>query len=148
MTDIERAEAAFRNGVNCSQAILSTYGPRYGLDEKTSIRIALGFGAGMGRLGATCGAVTGAFMVLSLKHALENVSNNERKENTYAAIREFAKRFEARNGSIVCKELLGCNLGTPEGMKLAKEKNLVNTACPKYVKDSAEILEEMISVTK
>jgi C_GCAxxG_C_C family probable redox protein len=146
MKDVERAEAAFKSGVNCSQAILSTYGPRYGLDEKNALRIALGFGAGMGRLGATCGAVTGAFMVLSLKHALENVTDNERKEKTYASVREFAKRFEARNGSIVCKELLGCDLGTPEGMKQAKEKDLVNKACPKYVKDSAEILEEMLSV--
>jgi C_GCAxxG_C_C family probable redox protein len=148
MTDIERAEAAFRNGVNCSQAILSTYGPRYGLDDKTSLRIALGFGAGMGRLGSTCGAVTGAFMVLGLKHASENVSDNERKEKTYAAVREFARRFEARNGSLDCKELLGCDLGTPEGMKQAKEKDIVNAVCPKYVKDSAEILEEMLSVPK
>jgi C_GCAxxG_C_C family probable redox protein len=147
MRDTERAESAFRNGVNCSQAILSTYGPRYGLDEKTALRIALGFGAGMGRLGASCGAVTGAFMVLSLKRASENVSNNERKENTYASIREFARRFKARNGSVDCKELLGCDLGTPEGMKQAKEKDIVNTACPKYVKDSAEILEEMLSVS-
>lgn len=148
MTDTERAETAFKSGVNCSQAILSTYGPRYGLDEKTSLRIALGFGAGMGHLGETCGAVTGAFMILSLKHALENGTDNERKEKTYAAVREFAKRFEARNGSLVCKELLGCDLGTHEGMKHAKEKNLVNTACLKYVKDSAEILEEMLSVPK
>jgi C_GCAxxG_C_C family probable redox protein len=146
MKDVELAESAFRSGINCSQAILSTYGPRYGLDDLTSLRIALGFGAGMGRLGASCGAVTGAFMVLGLKHALENDSDNERKEKTYAAVREFARRFEARNGSLVCKELLGCDLGTPEGMKQAKEKNLVNKACPKYVKDSAEILEEMLSV--
>jgi C_GCAxxG_C_C family probable redox protein len=148
MKDTERAQAAFKSGVNCSPVTLSTYGPRYGLDEKTALRIALGFGAGMGRLGATCGAVTGAFMVLGLKHASENDSDNERKEKTYAAVREFAKRFEARNGSIICKELLGCDLGTHEGMKQVKEKDLVNTACPKYVKDSAEILEEMLSVSK
>ena len=146
MTDVELAEAAFRNGINCSQAILSTYGPRYGLDQKTSLRIALGFGAGMGRLGASCGAVTGAFMVLGLKHAMENVTDNERKEKTYAAVQEFARRFKDRNGSIVCKELLGCDLGTSEGMKKAKAKNIVNAVCPKYVKDSAEILEEMLSV--
>ncbi len=66
------------------------------------------------------------------------------KEKTYAITNEFAIRFKARNGSINCKELLGCDIGTAEGMKYAKEHNLTTTLCPKYVRDAAEIVEEML----
>jgi C_GCAxxG_C_C family probable redox protein len=69
----------------------------------------------------------------------------EKKEKTYAAVREFVRRFSEKNGSVVCRDLLGCDLGTPEGMKKAKELDLVKKICPKMVKDAAEILEEMLA---
>jgi C_GCAxxG_C_C family probable redox protein len=144
MKKSEEALEFFNGGVNCSQAILSTYGPLYGLDRGASLRVALGLGAGMGRLGETCGAVTGAFMVLSLKHSGGDAPYTTRKENTYAAVRDFSKRFKDRHGSINCRQLLGCDLGTPEGMKKMKDMNLIKTKCSRYVKDAAEILEVML----
>jgi C_GCAxxG_C_C family probable redox protein len=48
--------------------VLSTYGPQFGLDRESAVRIAKAFGSGMG-MGETCGAVTGALMVIGLKHA-------------------------------------------------------------------------------
>ena len=94
----------------------------------------------MARMGETCGAVTGAFMVLGLKYAV----GKESKEKLYGLVNEFAKKFKSRNGSTLCKELLGCSIGTPEGMKAVKEKRLIDTLCSKLVKDAAEILEEML----
>jgi C_GCAxxG_C_C family probable redox protein len=140
------AVASFQggSGMTCSQAVLSTFGPAYGLGRTESLRIALAFGGGMARMGLTCGAVTGAFMALSLKHTMGDEPGMQKKDNTYAAVRKFSEKFKTRNGSLLCKDLLGCDLSTPEGSKKASETNAIKTKCPKYVKDAAEILKEML----
>lgn len=106
------------------------------------MRIAAGFAGGM-RLGSTCGAATGAFMVLGLRHAGDNCDVTAGRADVYARGVEFTRRFQRRNGSIVCRELLGCDISTTEGMKQAEERNLFKTTCVKMVEDAAEILEEM-----
>ena len=144
MTRAAAAVSCFKQGCSCSQAILSTYGPLSGLDQETALRLAAGFGGGMGRMGETCGAVTAAFMVLGLQSEGLSAESPKAREKTYERVREFARRFEARNGSIVCRDLLGCDISTAEGFKLAREKKLISTICPKMVQDAAEILEESL----
>ncbi len=143
MTRIEEAVAYFKEGFSCSQAIVAAYAPSLGLDRDTALKIALGFGGGMGRLAETCGAVTGAFMVLGLKFG-SATAERQVKEIVYARVREFAERFKARHGSLLCRDLLGCDLNTPEGLALAQEKKLASTVCPPYVETAAKILAEMI----
>jgi len=99
----------------------------------------------MGRMAQTCGAVTGAFMVLGLKYGNADIHDKEARERIYGLVREFARRFENRNGSIVCRELLGCDISNPEGAAAAKENGLFASVCPKLVGDAAEILEEMMN---
>ena len=53
-------------------------------------------------------------------------------------------RFIAKNGSVVCRELLGYDLTQAEELKVIKERNLFRTFCPEMVKSAAEILDEMI----
>lgn len=137
------AVACFREGFTCSQAVLTAFADECGLDRKTAMRIALGFGGGMGRMALTCGAVTGAIMVIGLKKARIVGPDEESKQRTYGLVRELRRRFESRNGSILCRELLGCDVGTPEGFEQAKLKGLLVTRCPKFVADSVEILEEI-----
>ena len=93
----------------------------------------------------TCGAVTGAFMVLGLKYGNADIHDKEVRERIYGLVREFARRLESRNGSIVCRELLGCDISKPEGAMAAKENGLFTSVCPKLVRDAAEILDEMIN---
>lgn len=132
----------FCSGCACSQAVLSVYGPPLGLDKACAMRIATGFSGGM-RLGETCGAVTGAFMVLGLRHALPSGDRPESRAPVYTRVADFADRFKKRNGSLLCRELLGCDISTPEGMKQAQRRNLFKTTCVKMVRDASEILEEM-----
>ena len=68
------------------------------------------------------------------------------KEAVYAQVRQFAERFKARNRSLVCRELLGCDISTPSGLEEAKRNQLFATVCVKLVRDAAEILEEMLVV--
>jgi len=144
MSEVQRAVAVFNEGYSCSQAILSTYGTQLGLERELAFKIASAFGGGMGRMGKTCGAVTGALMVIGLKHGLVELEDKKAKETTYALVREFMKKFIARNGSVECKVLLGCDLSTSEGIRYAKDKNLFSIICPKLVQQAAEILDDLI----
>lgn len=146
MSRAELAVSIFKEGFNCSQAILSAYAEQLGLDREMSLKISGAFGGGMGRMGEICGAVTGAFMVIGLKYAKTRAEDEEKKEKTYRLVKEFVSRFKNRNGSIVCRELLGFDISTPEGMKQIKERNLFSVLCPKFVQDSAEILEEILKL--
>ncbi len=142
MSKVAEASQLFRNGCACSQAILAVYGPPLGLAPKTALQIASGFAGGM-RRAETCGAVTGAFMVLGLRHTGDHCEVAQGRAEVYRRVVEFAKKFQERNGSIVCRELLGCDISTPEGMKQAQERNLFQTTCVKMVEAAAEILEGM-----
>lgn len=144
MSKIEQAVSCFKGGFSCAPAVLSAYAEDFGLSNELALKLACGFGAGMGRLCETCGAVTGAFMVIGLKYGKSKAEDNQAREKAYELVKNFADRFKERNNSIVCRDLLGCDIGTPEGMKLAKEKGLTATLCPKFVGDAVEILEEMI----
>jgi C_GCAxxG_C_C family probable redox protein len=139
----EQAVSCFGEGFNCSQAVLSTCGPEMGLDRKSTLRVAGMFGGGMGHLGNVCGAVSGAFMVIGLKYSKVQDGENEKRDRGYALVRQFAEEFAARNGSIICKELLGYDLSTPEGLARAREKGLFRDLCPKLVQSAVEVLEQM-----
>ncbi len=120
------------------------YGKSYGIDETIALKVAGGFGAGCGRLGLTCGAVTGAYMAIGMKHGKVRADDDAAKEKTYALVQEFSRQFIARDKSLNCAELLGCHLGTPEGQEKAKNENLSATVCTKLLRDSTEILDEIL----
>jgi C_GCAxxG_C_C family probable redox protein len=88
--------------------------------------------------------VSGALMVIGLKHGHVAAQDKAAKEKTYALVREFVDQFRARNGSLLCRELLGYDIGTPEGMQLVREKGLSTSICPRLVRDAAEILERLV----
>jgi C_GCAxxG_C_C family probable redox protein len=140
---VEIAVSFFNQGFNCSQSILASYCEQFGFEREKALKIASGFGGGMGAMAQTCGAVTGAFMVLGLKHGSTYASDRQAKLNTYKLIREFTEKFKARNGSIICKDLLGCDISTEQGYRIAKEKDLFSSRCPEFVRDAAEIIEQM-----
>jgi C_GCAxxG_C_C family probable redox protein len=145
MNGKELACSRFKEGFSCSQAVFSAHAEQLGLDRETALKIAGAFGGGMGRMAQTCGAVTGAFMVIGLKYGAIDAEDEETKEKAYALVREFVDRFKSRHGSIACQDLLGCDISKPEGEKVAREQKLFETICPKLVKDAAELLEEMLA---
>ena len=132
--------------MNCAQAVLSAFCGEMGLDKATALKVALAFGAGMGRTGGMCGAVTGAYMMLGLKPYPELSSPLERKEKVYSLVKEFNDRFTALNKSINCSDLIGRDLSKPDGLAAARSKKLFATICPKLVADAVTILEEMASI--
>ena len=143
MNRSEKAISDFNKGYNCAQSVFTAFSEEFGIIEKQSRSIASGFGGGFGRLQETCGAVTGAIMVIGCKFFKGNQWPSS-KEVIYKKTREFVEKFKQRNGTIKCLELIGINIGTEEGMQIANEKNLFKVKCEKYIKDACEILEEII----
>ena len=144
MSKVESATACFAEGFACSQAILAAYGEDFGIEREAALRLSDGFAGGIAGLGNICGAVSGALMVIGLKHGRTSASDREARAQTKRFVREFMSRFEARNGTTVCRELLGCDIDTPEKSQMAREKGLFTTVCPAMVRDAAEILEELL----
>jgi C_GCAxxG_C_C family probable redox protein len=140
---IEAATDYFKSGYNCAQALLAAFGPRYGLDRGAAFKIAAAFGSGMG-VGAACGAVSGAFMVIGLGYSNDKKGGIFSRDRTEAVAQEFVVRFTARNKTTICPDLLGCDISTAEGRKVAKQERHFKKKCPQYVLDAAEILDELL----
>ena len=131
----------FNSGFSCSQALLSTYCEDLGLDKETALKLSCGLAAGMARLSNTCGAVTGAYLVIGLKYGKYLLEDNESKEKTFELIQEFDKRFIEKHGTTNCKELLGVDLRHGEKDYASQQ---VKALCHGFVKDAAEILESVL----
>jgi len=133
----------FLEGNACSQAILTEFSETLGLDHLTALKIAAGFGGGMQTAGV-CGAVTGAYMVLGLKFSNQECSKSDGRKKVYEAIKEFNRQFTHLNNTLNCRELLGCDISTPEGKQMANDKDLFKRICPTFIKDSSRILQKIM----
>jgi C_GCAxxG_C_C family probable redox protein len=105
----------------------------YGIENEDLWRLATGLGAGLGRQGHVCGAVTGGTIAcgLILGHERQATKDNRfaLRDDTYARVRELTCRFAERFGSIQCRELTGCDFLTPEGQKAFKERGVLQSTC-------------------
>ena len=146
ITRMKEAAKYFIDGFNCSQAVVATYCEQLGLDKKTALKLACPFGSGMARTAKTCGAVSGAYMLIGLKYGQYLAEDTEAKEKCYRLAKEFTDRFHEVHGSINCYDLLKADLGTLEGMQYVKENDLWNTLCPIFVSDAAHIIEEILDL--
>lgn len=124
---------------NCAQTVFSLFAPDLGIDEKTALKIASGFGGGMA-CAETCGAVTGAYMVIGMKHG-HSTSNPEEKAKTKMLIRRFNEQFKEAHGSLICKKLTGFDISTPEGSQTATEAGVFQNLCPVFIKTACQIIE-------
>jgi len=141
MNKQEKAVKYFRNKFNCSQSVLAVFGSEHGISENDCLKIACAFGGGMGRQQYTCGAVTGALLVLGLKYGKALNDPEEKKDFTYLKTREFFKEFEKLHGSTVCRNLLnGLDMNDPEDHKKIINQKLFDIQCEEYVTDAVKII--------
>ena len=136
MNSIEEAVQLFEKGYVCSQAVFAAFSEDYGLSKEHALKIGACFGSGM-RKAEVCGACTGALMALGLKYG-------ENKEKSNEVCNKFLDEFKNENGSFICRDLLGCDISTPEGVKYARDNNLFKEICPKMVESAAKITENII----
>ena len=101
------ARRNFEEGYNCCQSVVLAFAPETGLSADTAALLAAGLGGGVSRLREVCGAVSGAAVVLGMLHGSVNPLDQEAKTALYAEVQELAVEFERRNGSYICRDLLG-----------------------------------------
>lgn len=133
MNRIEKALQNHKKGYNCSQSVACAFCDEVGIDEKTMFSLTEGFGLGMGDMQGTCGAISGAVIILSLKNSCANPNEPNSKANTYKIIKQLTTRFREKNGSELCHELKGSN---NNGKPLRP--------CSGCIEDAVTILEEIL----
>ena len=143
----EIAVSKFSEGYNCAQSVFYSYCDALRFDQNTALKMACGFGAGMGRKEEVCGAVTGGIMVIGAKYGRGEGDDRTATELTYKKTRELMDRFEKKHGTFICRKLLnGCELTTEEGQKHFKDNNLSNTICQPCVRSVVEILDDIMEL--
>jgi len=135
----------FNKGFNCAQAVLSSHCEEYGLEDEIAKKIACGFGGGMGHSAETCGAVSGALMLIGLKYGKYRESDNESKEKTYKLANEYITNFKKEYGTINCRELIKYDLGNEEELIKARASGIFGELCPKLIKRSVELVEKILN---
>lgn len=107
---------------NCCQAVLVPFCEACGLSREQAFALGSNFGSGM-RHGSTCGAVTGALMVLGMAGA-----------DSQAAA-ELLRRFRAQNQALDCASLL----------RMAHERGEERKShCDRMVFEAVELLEDLL----
>jgi len=143
----EYAVKLFKEGYNCSQAVLGAYCDELGMNMETALKLASSFGGGMGRLREVCGAVSSMFMVVGLKYGYIDPKDRALKQKHYELIQKLSQRFKEKNGSIICRELLGLDIHheSPKPEERT-ESYYKKRPCAEIVKSAAEIIDEILSI--
>lgn len=150
-THAQKAEALFLSGYNCSQAVFCAFCDVTEMEIDQAARLASSFGAGMGRMREVCGTVSAALLVMGIVEGYSDPHDPSAKKKHYEWVREFARRFREKEGSIICRELLSKG-GVEKEQILPGGDPQERTAdyyrkrpCPKLCALSAQILDEMLS---
>jgi len=139
----EEIQKLFMQGIDCSQVVAGSFVGELGMDQELLRRMSACFGGGM-MCGETCGAVTGALMVIGLKYGHSTEGDQEQKSKMQEKTAEFKKCFLKKYPSCMCRELLGHDISKPGEMEKVLEKSLMMDFCPCVVEDVIEILEEIL----
>ena len=140
---IEEIKTLFMEGIDCSQVVAGEFADKLGMEKAQMRKMSACFGGGM-QCGETCGAVTGALMVLGLRYGHWENGDLEQKQRMLEKVAEFKKEFARKYPSCMCRELLGHDISKPGEMEKVLEKGLLFDLCPRIVEDVNEILEKLV----
>ncbi|NLE35421.1 MAG: C_GCAxxG_C_C family protein [Bacteroidales bacterium] len=139
---LAEANELFRSGFNCSQAVLAVFSEEFGLPVKSALKIADPFGRGMGGRGLTCGALTGAMMVIGLKYGTTSADNADSLRIVREKTRQLIESFEKDYGTTLCSELTGYDQKSLNGPELMAMLPHFHNTCPRFLDTVITFLEE------
>ena len=139
----EEIKNLFMQGIDCSQVVTGAFAEKMGMTEEQARKVSSCFGGGM-MCGETCGAVTGALMVIGMVYGHSREGDQSQKEIMAAKTGEFKKLFGEKYSSCICRELLGHDISKPGEMEKVLEKGLMFDFCPRVVEDTIDILEKIL----
>ena len=144
-TRADRAEALFRQGYNCSQSVFAAFADVVGMSVEEAAQLASPFGAGFGKLREVCGAVSGMTMLAGKLNGYSDPKAREEKVELYKLIQKMCAEFEEKEGSIICRELLGLEKGEDLGEPAVRtEEYYRSRPCLGACRTAAEIAEKYL----
>lgn len=145
------AKELFKKGYNCSQAVFGAFAEDFGIDFDLAVKLASGFGGGIGRMRETCGAFCGMVMVLDMAQGIDMPNDKNEKALLYKKVQYLAERFKEKNGSTICKELLSKKIGTADSSPNPEERTAEyykKRPCTEIVEIAANIIQEYLENDK
>ncbi len=128
----------------CSESCLMALAKAQDIESSLIPRIATGFGAGIGRSGETCGAVTGAVLGLGIKYGRDKVEPiKDRRPYWYAT--KFLERFRHEYGELTCPALLELDIAKPADYDEYNRRNLWVHKCTKYILGATGIAWDILN---
>ncbi len=143
MERYESATEQFLDGYRCSQAVLEAYAEEFDLNPEFVRKLTLGLAGGSG-VGGECGAISGGYLVISLKYGFTHTGDPENMKILMDKNKEFIKKFKSIHGEIDCPKLIGLDVFSKEGSKKFNGENIKEKICIKFVEDTIKILEKIL----
>lgn len=150
MTNNERVQRAvdlFMSGYGCCQSVVAAFADLYGLTEEQALRVAAGFGGGVGRMRMMCGAVSALVILAGLNDGQTKGDDREGKAHCYKVVQELLAKSKTENGSLICAELLGLKGPVPPGNFMPDERNAEyyrKRPCAAKVESAARIFAQYL----
>lgn len=148
---VQRAVELFMSGYGCCQSVVAAFADLYGLTETQALRVAAGFGGGVGRMRMMCGAVSALVILAGLNDGQTKGDDREGKAHCYKVVQELLAKSKAENGSIICAELLGLKGPVPPGNFMPDERNAEynrKRPCAAKVESAARIFAKYLEEVK
>lgn len=105
-------------------------------DPVLDYRIATGFGGGLGRNGFVCGVISAGTMMIGWR------CKGKDKKEVYQIVDSFINDFKSQFGSVNCRDLIGVDLKTKEGMAYLKAEG--HQQCSEFVRYAADRVAEIL----
>lgn len=139
---VREATELFKSGFHCSQSVFAVFSEEFGVSRDLALKIAAPFGGGLGGLGSTCGALTGALMIIGLKYGNTSPTDIDAKTRTRDKTRELIEMFRNAHGSCLCNDLIGFDRSGMSPVEIAAMLPQIHATCSKYVETIVSFLEE------
>lgn len=107
----EKALQLHSQGNNCCQSVCLAFADKLGIDENILFKISEGFGAGMGNLQGSCGALSAAVMIAGIYNSDGKDAEKRTKSKTYRLVSQINNEFIKEAGSMYCKDIKGIETG-------------------------------------
>ena len=143
--ELNPAQQFMANRYHCSESVLMAVCKEMGIESPLIPRIATAFAGGMGRSGEVCGAVSGAIMAIGVKHGREEPGQWQADDIANGLTQRFLCAFREEMGSLYCRELIGMDLSTPEGVKQFRASDLPVRVCLRAVGFAYDKALELLS---
>ena len=141
---VKRAVQFAEKGFLCSEAVLLALSEAQNITSEIIPRIATGFGAGIGRHGEVCGALSGAVMGLGLRFGRSQVSETPQGSSPYQFGQTMVNLFVTRFGHIRCRDILDLDISSDEGRKKYRELKLWESKCRDLIRIATELAYDLL----